>query len=351
MRVAAALPQEEGTLAKPVGVELEARLAEMRTRGLLGVSDGGGYDAMLRLHEVRRALTKLGDDSDAELYRHFPVAAIAVLEAYFRWFVVAVVDSGEPYLARGLSLAKDRLRASADMLAVIHRKTVSLGELVAFGLPLNSVSTLDEPISLLLDAKPKQLFARAILPHFTRWDAAGMEASTVRTPIVQDVDAMYRDLAMAFEQRHIFAHEAAPTYPMTYAFAKASVDCVDQVCHAMESVLWDTAWRNKPLTQPEINRAACSRAGLERARLAAALRHGLKIAAAKGERNRFRALHATWKQYGREWMRWQAEPFVMGAFRPFYAALDQEELCSARAGAVESWIHRVRSDSHANTSR
>jgi len=129
---------------------------------------------------------------------------------------------------------------------------------------------------------------------------------------------------------------------MGYASARAAVDYVDQLCHAMESVLWDTAWRTKPLTQPEINRAAWGRARQERVRLATALRLALEIADAVGERARFRAVHGLWKRYSREWARWQSEPFAMGSLRPLFAALDCEELWSARAKAVELWIERMR---------
>ena len=197
-------------MAKSGGLGLEERLAEMRARGLLGPRDGGGYDALVRLHEVRTAFQRLEPEPENELYRHFPVAAVAVLEAYFRWFVAAVVDSGDPYLGRGLALAKEKLRPTGDVLAGLHKQLVSVGELVAYGLPFNSVASLEDPIALLLDAKPKQLFGQAIMPHFVRWDAEGAESSSERSPIVTDVDAMYRNLALTFERRHIFAHEAAP---------------------------------------------------------------------------------------------------------------------------------------------
>lgn len=329
-------------MAKVLAAGLEGQIADIRSRSLLSARQGGNYDAMLRLHYLKQALKQLDEQSEPELYRHFPVAAIAILEACFRSFVSSVVDAGGAYLERGLVISKDKLRASIDILAAVHRKTVSLGELVAYGLPFSSVANLEGPICILLDTQFKSLVANAINPHFVRWDVSGDESSTVRPLIVPDVEALFRGLARTFEQRHIFAHEAAPTYTMKFADAQSAIEYVDQACHALDSILWCTAWRDEPLTQTEMNVAAWRKAQAARDRLAVALRLGLAIAKADGVRVRFRTAHAAWKKYVQSWKSWPHKHFERGSIQPLIAALDGEELWSARAQTVETWVSRAR---------
>lgn len=72
-----------------------------------------------------RAWVNLGEGADVELYRHFPVTAVADLETHFKSVVSLTINTGSPYLERGLILAKDRLKSAVDVLPSLHRKTVS----------------------------------------------------------------------------------------------------------------------------------------------------------------------------------------------------------------------------------
>jgi hypothetical protein len=188
-------------MAKAVGIELERQLAEIKSRASLPGRNDPTADALLRLSNLKFALLKLGADAPFEVYRHFPVAGIAVLESAFRGLIAAIVDTDGAYLERGLMLAKDKVRASIEVLAAIHRKSVSLGELVAYGLPFNSIATMEAPLTSLFREDFKLMVAQARSPHSgrSRRAEATPDDPDLLEPIVSDVEALWRGLAKAFE--------------------------------------------------------------------------------------------------------------------------------------------------------
>lgn len=302
-----------------------------------GTIDGEQYNSVSRLDALEKSMRKLGETADAELYRHFPVAAVAVLESHFKLTVGAIVNAGSPYLERGLALVKDRIKSTAvDFLPILHRKSVNVGELVAHSLPFNSIGSLEMALGSLLGASLKNLVRDSIFLHDQRHEFGE------KARLVEDVDALWKSLATTIERRHILAHEAATNYSVSHAEALEAVISVKAFTSSMDSILWATVWKDEPLTQYEMNMKAWSTYSATRASLAASLRTALSIATEDGERRRFATLHLEWKRTSTAWINWEEEEFQLGSIRPYATALARNNARRERLKEIDHWIQRRR---------
>jgi hypothetical protein len=316
-------------MAKPPKMLLIDRVAQVRSRLLIGQADGASYEAMSRLTDLKRSLKSLEDSDSAELFRYFPVAAIAVLEAHFRAVVTMIVNKEGEYSARGIALVSDKLKAS-EVITSIHKKTVSIGEVVAYSLPFSSLAHLEEVYSSLLGQSFKQLASSAKDAHFLRNEVPGVEC------ICKDVSGLWADLHRTFHDRHVLAHESATQFVMSYEKAAIAVGCVSMVIDLTEAILWSTVWKDEPLTQAEMNNAAWRRYKVVRASLAHAIRARRKVEDSGPERSRFRRLHFVWRSWAFEWCEFCADRFKGGSIRPLIHASELIETFEARIKQVSS---------------
>ncbi|MFM0058700.1 hypothetical protein PQR64_24045 [Paraburkholderia phytofirmans] len=314
----------------------EEQLLDARSRLRVKMRDAVFYETSSRLHTLTVSLNKLGEGSDPELYKHFPVAAIAALEAHFKAVVSKVVDSGPPYLERGLTLAGDRLRSAAQILPVIHGNKVSVGELIAHVIPFNSMATIENALSCLLDTDFKTLVGTVVDEYDQR------NASPAPKLVVPDVAALWKELALAFERRHILAHEAATNYVVTFADARSSVSCAHQLCDAIKAIMWMTIWKDAPLTQLEMNTHAYGEMKQTRTALGRKVRKAFSIATSQGERARFRRTHMLWRAYAKDWAPWQSELYAGGSIQPLIRATALNQTFLNRLSDVKSWISAMQ---------
>ena len=324
-------------MAKGFGAEIEAQVKSARDRMEFGRIDGVElFETNTRLAQLDRSLRTIGPAGDPELYRHFPVAAIAVLEGHFKATVAAIINTGSPYFERGLLLAKDRLKSAIDVVPLLHRKAVTIGDVIAHVIPFNSVSSLENAFCTLIGEDFKNMIAGAQSPYEVRNEYVN---PSVLVPSVAD---LWCALSLAFERRHILAHEAATKFLISFEDAKAAVESCALFVSALDAVMWSTIWKDEPLTQYEMNVAAWSRCKAVRATLAADLWKALAVATENEERARFRRMHATWKAFNKQWMAWEEEPFAMGSIRPMLAANSQERALAARRESIQGWLSLMR---------
>jgi hypothetical protein len=318
-------------MAKQGGNTLEGQLVGARGRGHFAHVDGGSWDTSTRFWALKQSLKTLEHSADHELFRYFPVAVIAVLESHFKLTIKAFVDNGSPYLERGLALVKDKLRSVPDFFPILHRKTISIGEVVAHQLPFNSLASLEDPLSALLDQNFKNLLRKVRDPLMVRTDSDS-------PPIVDDIDKLWRSLAKAFEQRHIIAHEAAPNFTVSYEDAKNALESAQLFTSAIDALLWATIWLEVPLNQREMNMHAWKVYRETRLAFAATLRDAYLIAKERTEQKAFYKLHRMWQEYARGWANMEEEGFGFGSMRPLIAANVRNSLLESRAKAVSEWI-------------
>lgn len=324
-------------MARGFGDQIEMQLKSARDRMEFGRFDGVELvETTTRFAQLASSLRALGPAGDPELFRHFPVAAIAVLEGHFKTTVATIVNAGSPYLERGLVLAKDRLKSAVDVVPLLHRKAVTIGDVIAHVIPFNSVSSLETAFGALLDGDFKSMVAGAQGPYEVRNEYANQDA------LVPSVADLWRALTLTFERRHILAHEAATKFPISFDEATTAVDSCALFASALDAVMWSTIWKDEPLTQSEMNVAAWRRCKAMRATLAADLWEALTVATANGERARFRRMHAAWRSLNEQWLSWEGEAVAMGSIRPMLSANSQERSLAARREAVKGWLSLMR---------
>lgn len=316
-------------MAKQGKILLDERIAQVRSRLQVGRADGAIYEATVRISDLERSLEALIGTENTELFRHFPVAAVATLEAHFRSSVAMIVDKGEDYFTRGVALVGDKLKAS-EIIPMIHKSSVSIGEIVAYSLPFSSLAHLEDALDALLGQKFKQLAKHAEDPYLSRNNVAE------RKLLIHDIAGLWESLHNTFQDRHILAHESATQFFIDYEKAATTVQSVKTLIEAIDAVLWSTVWKDEPLTQYEMNVAAWKNYKQTRLNLAAAIRakrkdHDTPLAASQ-----FRALHLKWKDWVSEWCSFSADRFVGGSIRPLIHASELSKAYEDRIRQIEN---------------
>lgn len=319
----------ESVMAKLGKTLLDERIAQVRSRLQVGRAEGAIYEATVRINDLERSLKALKGTENTELFRHFPVAAVATLEAHFRSSVAMVVDKGAEYFTRGVALVGDKLKAS-EIIPMIHKKSVSIGEIVAYSLPFSSLAHLEDVFDTLLGQKFKQLSKCAEDPYFSRNDVAE------RKLLVEDISGLWENLHKTFHDRHILAHESATQFVIDYDKAATAVSSVKLIIEIIDAVFWSTVWKDEPLTQYEINVAAWESYQQTRVKLAAAIRTKRKEHDSSLEISRFRSLHLKWKEWVSEWCLFSADRFVGGSIRPLIHASELSQAYEDRIKQIES---------------
>lgn len=294
---------------------IEDHFDQIRSRMGCDSHDTGLYDSTTRLIRLKTALNIIGKQTNidiGEVYKHFPVACVAVLETYFKTLIACFIDSGSPYFDRGLLLAKDKLR-SVDIVPILNRKKVTVGQLVSHILPFNSLASIENAFDCLLDEKFKKVASKTRPIHAVRLNIEDAK------PITKDISELWRKLTILFERRHILAHEAAINYEVSFKDAQDAIDCTEELIYILDSILWSTAWANEPISNVEMKKVAYEDLKDTREKLASILWKALCVAKKTNQKSRFINLHSSWKKYAKDCIAWEHEPFEMGSIRPLIA--------------------------------
>ena len=134
------------------------------------------------------------------------IRAVTILEVFTRRRIGHLVDHDERFAGRAAALMKD-YRIDFDTLKSIHGRVLTLGDIVANSVPVNSYGQIIAHFERLLDKKLPQLLAKAV----DRWRTEVMKQSP--EPIIPDYGGMAKTIGRLFEVRHILCHEL-PTKPV-----------------------------------------------------------------------------------------------------------------------------------------
>jgi len=330
------LHQKSSQMIKSRNATIESKLIDIRSRGTTGVIEGSFLPTQNRLGQLSASLELLENTVDSELFRYFPVAAIAVLESHFRHVIASFIDAGEPYRSRGLLLIKDSQKSAIEVLSLV-KGSVSLGEMVAFALPFNSVANIETALDGLLGESIKKLIAG--IRWLGYWPQRHPDYAFVGPdqydpgPLIENVTELWRALAITFEHRHIVAHEAAPSFQVSHQNASQAIWAVSAITDALDVVLWTTAWKEEPITFPERRDKAVLRIMAARRSIAAVLRQIRKLNVAERTAS-LRALHLGWKRHRKNLVDF-ASIGMVGSPRVVTR-------CEIDADAYETWLETVR---------
>lgn len=254
-----------------------------------------------RLRQMSLALSAVPHDAD-ELYRHFPVAAVATLETYFKSVVANLIDNGPEFRERGLKLIADKSIKAHEALSIVQSGIATPGQLVAHLLPCSAIGHLEGPLDAILGFSIKQQMKTAS-------PVGAVRPPGKKPPLaVQDVPALWKSLTQLFEQRHILAHEAASGHQVTVTQARAALDAIDLFISGIDAVLWSTIWKDEPRTNREMTDRAHEEMVTARQKLADLLRE------ARRHRRVDRRRQVLWRQYFLRYMDGYADD-VMGSIR------------------------------------
>ncbi len=199
----------------------------------------------LRLFALEQAFKNYGT-SDAELAKYFPVALIACLEGYFRMAIKDLIDAGEPYLSNAEKPASS-VKLDFSLLRAVHGKAVTVGEIVSHGVPLSSLKHIEAVFSSLLESD----FLNGLRAVSDRW-AHEVKGEPV-TPILNNPDVVFADVAKTFQLRHIICHEIASAYEINLQEIETCFESCVAFLRAADEFISQTLHPNAPLTQTDMN--------------------------------------------------------------------------------------------------
>lgn len=310
----------QATIAGMKRKSVRDQLQELQGRVTPGLARQLAIDH--RLSEMNRALAALPAEAH-EVLRHFPVAAVATLESYFKAVVANVIDHGSEYRERGLKLISDKSIKADEALCIVQSGIATLGQLVAHLLPCSTLAHLEGPLDQLLGFKIKQAMGVAV-------SVVALRQQLENPPLaVQDVSVLWQSLAELFERRHILAHEASMGYWVSAAQAKASIETITQFMAGVDAVLWSTVWKGEPITHREMTDRAW------RERVAARQELASRLIYARKTRSLARRRQALWRTFFLRYMDGYADD-AMGSIRLLIKFDQETELLRDRIKQIDS---------------
>lgn len=153
----------------------------------------------------------LGD----ELARHFPVAAVAAIEAYFRQIAGELIDHGEPFTARLDRLSQEKLPLS--FAAAVQSQRCTVGEFLSHSLRIGGVNDINKTMSALLDVDFLQAVVKPTAPI----------PPASRRMVEKGTEDAVLALKTLFSKRHLLCHEFA---------IKPDIDLQTTILHLLEAV-------------------------------------------------------------------------------------------------------------------
>lgn len=179
----------------------------------------------------------------------FVIRAVTLLEVFTRRNLADTTDHDRIFTDRAIEFSK-HVKIDFALVRDIQGKTITLGDILAHSVPVNSFGQIVGYFETLLGKPLRPLLEAAV----DRWDTEVMKKP--RAPIVNDYDAMARSLTRLFEVRHILCHEA----PRKSAYEIGEIDVflggAIRLVKALHEILTFERFGLVPLTQTDMNIAA-----------------------------------------------------------------------------------------------
>lgn len=304
---------------------IEQNLRDQKRRRSFDDFHGDQLDAEDRLRTIKDALEDNPDLS--ELHRHAIVGSIAALQTYHRGYLVNVMSYDPLARIRGADQLSDKFTLR-ETIEFFGSDRLSAEELIAQAAPANSVSDLVAWLNAIFGEDFKTLLAAAVMPM--------KRAHSHNAPrILADVDGLISALSLAFDARHILAHEAAPDFEVGFEAAIRSIDAVQSWIDATQGVVWQTVLMDEPLTQYEMNAVAGEALAKSSKSLADAIK-SLRRNLAFEQKIEFFRNHRAWKQNTHE-LGSLSFGSLDGSMWPAVHARSLASIYEARTQAIQEW--------------
>lgn len=147
-------------------------------------------------YSLQRRPSPVPAECKKELYRHFPVALVALLEGYIKEIVAELVDSSPIHRSR---LAKWKpISIDLNLATSLWTKDITLGELVSAQITISSRSDVEQLLSVVLDEQFEHVFEDRLFK-----EDQGLGEDIFKKRLRGMIDGV-------FKERHALCHELAP---------------------------------------------------------------------------------------------------------------------------------------------
>ena len=179
------------------------RKSRNRTNSLRWLQYRKRWDMAYRSHTYLKENKEIPRKYLDEICKYFPIAMIACLEDYVRICISELINHGKPFSdnARGF---KD-FSFKIDSVLEITNKKITIGEIIAHALPVNSMDNIFSHFNVLTEGE----FSKNI-NSLLETAISLCHGADVYTP-----DTILRNVSDTFRLRHIFAHELSMKEKLT----------------------------------------------------------------------------------------------------------------------------------------
>jgi hypothetical protein len=193
-----------------------------------------------------KAAWEKAPSENRSLLDYFPIKCVTVLEVATRQELALLIDHSVDYADRAGDLWRNS-KLDFSVIRDIQGRQVTLGELVAHTVPVNSFGQIISHFEALL--------GRPIRPELsTQVDRWKVEIEKQPSqPIISDFEATARTLSDLFDVRHILCHELPESTVYSEADVGGFIQHALQFLNALEWMLTREKWGLVPLTQTEMN--------------------------------------------------------------------------------------------------
>jgi len=182
-----------------------------------------------RLSFLEWSLKRLGAVGGMdEVFKYFPIGAIACVEGYFRRVIAHLIDRGSPYSENAGDLGR-AIEGKVDLRGVlaIQEDKLTAGDFIAHLLPISSLGDVNRHMSVVLKVDFLEALRPCIKPAASV-AVGGDPPEGQPNPSGDDLAGrVYADIDECFRLRHIFCHESDSAVNIEPATARRLLESAD----------------------------------------------------------------------------------------------------------------------------
>lgn len=264
------------------------------------------------------------------------IRLVTALEVFTRDWVRELINVGDPYLERAGDLVKGTLKIDFALARSLVGQHVTLGDLVAHDIALNSIGDFDRIFTTLLGASVFERMTGVV----DRWEVEVLKQPA--NPILADPAGARVLLKNLFETRHIHVHELPENPEIERSTVTDFAIAAMKVCDALDQVLSTELHGNYALTQTEMNFEAADRSKRAEARL----QRLLKQADPDNSNKAFQAAQEAWEIYRTRQAEYRSDIHseTRGTIAPLIYHSEEERITIARIEDFERYLNRPEGD-------
>lgn len=200
----------------------------------------------IELYSIEHTFENLGKSQET-LLSLLVMGVASCIEVSARAAIKRLVDSGNPYLERAESF-KDNIKFDFSLTRSLSSGEITFGDLISHSLPVSRVDHISSHFEVLFKGdRPNFKDVLSQVRVYAEPDDdelfGEVERGTTQSKaplLIDDVDAVLKDIGLIFETRHLVAHEAnfkAVSFDEFSRFLSSARLFVDALYEMVEQIL------------------------------------------------------------------------------------------------------------------